>query len=96
MMVIQFFDYHTMTELNDAFENAQKDVKKLNTRPDDGTLLKLYALYKQGTSGDVQGDKPGFFDFVGAAKYEAWEKLKGMESEEAKQTYIDLVNKLGN
>ena len=95
-MVIQFSDYHTMTELNDAFENAQKDVKKLTNRPDDATLLKLYALYKQGTTGDVQGDKPGFFDFVGAAKYEAWEQLKGTAPEQAQQQYIDLVNKLSD
>ena len=84
-----------MSELNDAIENAQKNVKNLTSRPDDATLLKLYALYKQGTVGDVQGDKPGFFDFVGAAKYEAWEKIKGMDTEAAKQTYIDLVTKLG-
>ena len=85
-----------MTELNDAFENAQKDIKKLTKRPDDGTLLKLYALYKQGSTGDVQGEKPGFFDFVGAAKYEAWEQLKGISSEDAKQQYVDLVNKLAD
>ena len=85
-----------MTELNDAFENAQKDIKKLSKRPDDATLLKLYALYKQGSSGDVQGDKPGFFDFVGAAKYEAWEKLKGLDSDDAKQQYVDLVTQLGD
>lgn len=83
-----------MTDVNDAFENAQKDIKTLSEKPDDGTLLKLYALYKQGSVGDVQGDKPGFFDFVGAAKYEAWEKLKGTQPDEAKQQYIDLVNKL--
>ncbi len=94
MKVIQFFDYHTMTELNDAFENAQKDIKKLSKRPDDATMLKLYALYKQSTTGDVQGDKPGFFDFVGAAKYEAWEKLAGTSNDEAMQQYIDLVTKL--
>ena len=83
-----------MTELNDAFENAQKDIKNLTKRPDDATLLKLYALYKQGSTGDVQGEKPGFFDFVGAAKYEAWEQLKGLSSDDAKQQYVDLVNKL--
>ncbi|MFC3193632.1 acyl-CoA-binding protein [Marinicella sediminis] len=85
-----------MTELNDAFENAQKDVKKLTNRPDDATLLKLYALYKQGSTGDVQGDKPGFFDFVGAAKYEAWEQLKGTSAEAAQQQYVDLVAKLSD
>ena len=83
-----------MTDSNDAFENAQKTIKTLTEKPDDGTLLKLYALYKQGAVGDVQGDKPGFFDFVGAAKYEAWEKLQGTSSEDAQQQYIDLVNKL--
>ena len=95
MKLIQIFDYHNMTDLNDAFENAQKEIKKLSSRPDDATLLKLYALYKQGSSGDVHGNKPGFFDFVGAAKYEAWEKLKGTAADDAKQKYIDLVQKLG-
>jgi diazepam-binding inhibitor (GABA receptor modulator, acyl-CoA-binding protein) len=51
-------------------------------------------IYKQGSQGDVSGDKPGFFDFVGVAKYEAWEKLRGMDQDEAKQKYIDLVESL--
>jgi len=84
-----------MSELDDRFEQAAVAVKGLATRPDDQTMLKLYALYKQGSSGDVSGSKPGFFDFVGAAKYEAWEKLQGMDAEAAKQEYVDLVTKLG-
>ena len=62
--------------------------------PDNDTLLRLYALYKQGAEGDVSGAKPGFFDFVGTAKYEAWAKLKGTAQDEAKQKYVDLVKKL--
>ncbi len=84
-----------MSELDDRFEKAAVAVKGLATRPDDQTMLKLYALFKQGSSGDVSGSKPGFFDFVGAAKYEAWEKLKGMDADAAKQEYVDLVSKLG-
>jgi len=84
-----------MSDLKEQFESAAVAVKSLATRPDDQTMLKLYALYKQGSTGDVEGSKPGFFDFVGAAKYEAWEKLQGMGSEEAQQEYIDLVKKLG-
>lgn len=84
-----------MSELKEQFENASVAVKSLATRPDDQTMLKLYALYKQGSTGDVEGSKPGFFDFVGAAKYEAWEKLKGMDAETAQQQYIELVKKLG-
>ena len=84
-----------MTELADKFEQAAAAAKSLPERPDDATMLKLYALYKQGSSGDVSGSKPGFFDFVGVAKYEAWEKLAGLSQEEAQQQYIDLLTKLG-
>jgi len=83
-----------MTDLQSAFEQAAKDVQTLSERPDNETLLRLYALYKQGSEGDVSGAKPGFFDFVGTAKYEAWAKLKGTCSDEAKQKYVDLVKKL--
>lgn len=77
-----------------TFEQAAKDVQDLPRRPDNDTLLRLYALYKQGAEGDVQGDKPGFFDFVGTAKYEAWSKLKGTPRDAAQQQYIDLVTRL--
>jgi acyl-CoA-binding protein len=86
----------SMSDLNTRFEKASEDVKKLAERPDNDTLLKLYALYKQGSEGDVSGPKPGFFDFVGTAKYEAWAKLKGTKGEDAQQKYIDLVKKLAS
>ncbi|HWU52706.1 acyl-CoA-binding protein [Tahibacter caeni] len=84
-----------MSDLTSKFEEAAKKAMSLPERPDNDTLLKLYALYKQGSSGDVSGPKPGFFDFVGTAKYEAWAKLKGTKPEEAMQKYVDLVKKLG-
>ena len=84
-----------MTEINSLFEQAVVASNSLAARPDNDTLLQLYALYKQGSSGDVSGDKPGFFDFVATAKYEAWEKIKGLSSDDAMQQYIDLVKKLG-
>lgn len=83
-----------MSTENELFESAALAVKSLTQRPDDNTMLQLYALYKQGSSGDVSGGKPGFFDFVGVAKYEAWEKLQGTSQEEAQTAYIELVNKL--
>lgn len=83
-----------MSDLQTSFEQAAKDVQSLSERPDNETLLRLYALYKQGSEGDVSGAKPGFFDFVGTAKYEAWAKLKGTGREEAQRKYIDLVKKL--
>ena len=84
-----------MADLKSAFEQASRDIQTLSERPDNDTLLRLYGLYKQGSEGDVKGDKPGFFDFVGTAKYEAWAKLKGTAQDEAKRKYVDLVKKLG-
>lgn len=83
-----------MSDLDAAFAQAQIDAKQLPERPDNDTMLMLYSYYKQASEGDVSGDKPGFFDFVGVAKYEAWEKLRGMAPAEAQQRYIDLVASL--
>ena len=83
-----------MADLKKEFEKAASDIKGLSERPDNDTMLRLYALYKQGSEGDVKGDKPGFFDFVGAAKYEAWEKLQGTSPDQAMRKYVDLVKKL--
>lgn len=84
-----------MSELEAQFIAASEAVKTLRERPDNDTLLKLYALYKQGSEGDVHGPQPGFFDFVGTAKREAWAKLKGTERSEAQRRYIELVRSLG-
>ena len=83
-----------MADLNATFEAAVANSKNLSERPDNATLLKIYALYKQGSEGDVRGPRPGFFDFVGTAKYEAWAKLSGTEKAVAMQQYIALVDKL--
>ena len=83
-----------MTVISAEFEQASRDALALAEEPDNATKLRLYALYKQATEGDVAGQKPGFFDFVGTAKYEAWEKLRGSSREEAQQQYVALVRKL--
>ena len=83
-----------MSDLSELFAQAQENIKTLSKKPDDETMLELYSLYKQGSDGDVTGERPGFFDFVGAAKFDAREKLKGMSNEEAMQKYIDKVNDL--
>ena len=83
-----------MSDLATRFQAAQDDSKKLSKRPDNDTLLSLYAHFKQGSAGDVEGKRPGFTDLVGRAKYDAWAKLKGMPRETAMQAYIDLVASL--
>ncbi|MDE1999190.1 MAG: acyl-CoA-binding protein [Burkholderiales bacterium] len=83
-----------MSDLNTRFEQAVTQSKLLPAKPDNNTLLKIYSLFKQATTGDVQGDRPGFTDFVGRAKYDAWADLKGQSLEQAKQTYIALIESL--
>ena len=83
-----------MSDLNTTFEEAVKNSTSLSERPDNGTLLKIYALYKQATEGDNEAKKPSFTDMVGRAKWDAWEKLKDTSMDEAKQQYIDLINSL--
>lgn len=84
-----------MPNEGDLFEKAATVAKSLPERPDNDTLLQLYALYKQGSEGDVNGEKPGFFDFVGVAKYESWEAMQGTSQEDAQEKYVELVRKLG-
>lgn len=80
--------------LQEQFTQAQADSKDLDERPDNMTMLKMYALYKQASSGDVDGDRPGFADMIGRAKFDAWDGLKGTSQEQAMQQYIDLVEEL--
>ena len=81
-------------DLKAQFEAAAARSKTLTPRPSNDVLLQLYALYKQSTEGDVTGDAPGFFDLVGQAKYDAWEKHQGMTKEAAMRAYIALVDGL--
>lgn len=81
-------------DLEAKFEAAAAAAKQTKKKPDNATLLKLYAFYKQATDGDVKGDRPGGFDFVGGAKYDAWAKLKALSKDEAMQNYIKQVEKL--
>jgi acyl-CoA-binding protein len=83
-----------MAQLKAAFEHAVAASKTLPEKPDNQTLLKLYALYKQATEGDVEGRRPGFTDLVGRAKYDAWAAIKGKSTDEARQEYVDLVESL--
>jgi diazepam-binding inhibitor (GABA receptor modulator, acyl-CoA-binding protein) len=83
-----------MTDLQTRFEQALADSKNLPEKPDNMTLLKIYALYKQASRGDADGERPGFADMVGRAKWDAWNGLKGKSTDAAMQDYIDLIESL--
>lgn len=79
---------------NQAFNDAVSKSKTLTEKPSNDVLLKLYGLYKQVTEGNVKGERPGGFDFKGAAKYDAWASYKNKTNEDAANEYIKLVNSL--
>ena len=81
-------------DLKAKFDAAAAAAKQTKKKPDNSTLLKLYSYYKQATEGDAKGERPGGFDFVGGAKFDAWSKLKGMDKDEAMTSYIKQVDKL--
>ncbi|MDE2297236.1 MAG: acyl-CoA-binding protein [Burkholderiales bacterium] len=83
-----------MADLKAQFEQAVKDSKNLPDKPDNMTLLKIYALYKQASSGDVADKRPGFSDMIGRAKWDAWNAAKGKSTDEAMQEYVDLIESL--
>jgi diazepam-binding inhibitor (GABA receptor modulator, acyl-CoA-binding protein) len=83
-----------MSDLQSRFDAAVANSKNLSERPDNATLLKIYGLYKQATSGDNTEKKPGFGDMVGRAKWDAWNGLKGTASDAAQQQYVDLIESL--
>ena len=83
-----------MSDLQAGFEAAVAGSKTLSERPDNQTLLQLYALYKQATAGNAEGKRPGFGDMVGRAKFDAWAALKGTGKEDAMQRYIALIDSL--
>jgi acyl-CoA-binding protein len=83
-----------MDDLQVRFDAAAQAATSLSSRPDNETMLQLYALFKQAKTGDASGNRPGMFDMVGRAKYDAWAAKKGMAKEAAMQAYIDLVESL--
>jgi diazepam-binding inhibitor (GABA receptor modulator, acyl-CoA-binding protein) len=83
-----------MANIKAAFDKAVADSKSLPEKPDNMTLLKIYALYKQASAGDVDGKRPGFTDMVGRAKWDAWNAIKGKSTDEAMQDYVDLIESL--
>ncbi|MYM24221.1 alpha/beta fold hydrolase [Duganella sp. FT135W] len=68
--------------------------KTLSKSPDEQTLLRLYALYKQSTIGDNHAERPGALDVVGRAKFDAWAARTGLTQDQAILEYASLVQQL--
>lgn len=76
------------------FDKAAAEVKQLKSAPTDQEMLEVYALFKQATVGDVNTERPGFMDFKGKAKWDAWSGKKGTGQDDARAQYIKLVEEL--
>ena len=93
---LKIFTYSNgdIMNLDEEFKSATERSTQLSKRPPNDILLELYSLYKQANEGDVKGERPGFADFEGRAKFDSWKKLLGISGEDAKKSYINLVEKL--
>lgn len=81
-------------DLASRFADAQVRVKTLTSRPSNDDMLELYALFKQGSLGDVTGSRPGMMNMVGRAKYDAWARKQGTSQDDAMTAYVALVDRL--
>nr|CAD2124120.1 unnamed protein product [Meloidogyne enterolobii] len=92
--ILQYSNFKYSSNTSSLFDKAVSDLKNLSKEPNDEIKLELYGLFKQASTGDVKGEKPGMLDFVGRAKYDSWNKNKGLSMDEAKLKYIEIINKL--
>ena len=85
-----------MSDLKQQFEAALNYVQTAegDFNPSNELKLDMYSLFKQATEGDVKGKRPGMTNFVGRAKWDAWNKLKGMSAEDAMKTYVAKIDGL--
>nr|CDS33967.1 acyl coenzyme A binding protein [Hymenolepis microstoma] len=75
------------------FETATERVKTLPSCSDEDKLH-LYAYYKQATVGDINIPKPGPFDIIAKAKWDAWSTQKGVPTDKAKAAYVKKATEL--
>ncbi|KAM9706769.1 acyl-CoA-binding domain-containing protein 6 isoform 10-T13 [Dama dama] len=80
--------------LAELFEKAAAHLQGLVHVASREQLLYLYARYKQVKVGNCNTPKPGFFDFEGKQKWEAWKALGDSSPSQAMQEYIAVVKKL--
>ena len=80
--------------LDDQFQTALDNVKTLPSTPSNESLLELYGLFKQATTGDAQGKRPGMFSMEARAKWDAWNGRKGMSKDQAMDKYVATVERL--
>ncbi|MFT5807708.1 MAG: diazepam-binding inhibitor (GABA receptor modulating acyl-CoA-binding protein) [Moritella dasanensis] len=82
-----------MTDLRTKFDATVELVQNgtAKKKPSQETKLEFYSLFKQATEGDVATKKPSIFDMVGFAKWTAWDKLRGLTSDQAMEKYISRV-----
>ncbi|XP_057179296.1 acyl-CoA-binding domain-containing protein 5A isoform X2 [Triplophysa rosa] len=84
-------DYETTFE--QRFNAAVKVIQSLPSngsfQPSNDMMLKFYSYYKQATQGPCNIPRPGFWDPVGKAKWDAWNSLGDMAKEEAMTAYVD-------
>lgn len=80
--------------LEETFQAAAKFLPSILTKVGQDDLLYFYARYKQATVGPCDTAKPGFFDFQGKHKWEAWKSIESMTKETAMKEYVEKMTQV--
>lgn len=85
---------HSDGSQHEIFEKAANYLPSLMAKLDQTQLISLYAHYKQATEGTCTTPKPGFFDYKGKQKWNAWSELGDMSKEDAMRQYIKTIKSI--
>lgn len=83
--------FPSVGELESSFNKAALHLQSLAATLPSDKLLYFYARYKQAGEGSCNTPKPGFFDFKGKQKWDAWKSLGDMSKETAMREYISAM-----
>ncbi len=81
------------TKLNIEFEEAYAFASQTTIKLPPDIMLAFYAYYKQATKGNNYQKPSGDIQLRNSFKLNAWFQLSHLSTDEAKQEYINLVNK---
>jgi acyl-CoA-binding protein len=75
--------------------SKMNEMKQSSYNPGDQSVLYMYSRYKQAMNGNVSGSRPnGFLHPINRKKWDAWNELRGMSSQQAMVEYIQYGTRL--
>ncbi len=81
-------------DLDTLFQEAFEKASNIDYPLPQDVMLRIYAYYKQATSGKAQIMQYQGFDLRNAFKMNAWMQIRHLSPDEAKRLYIETINSI--